>query len=129
MGHACPRVSSWSYLLLKDWQHAFQTEWPSVSECILQLVAAGDELWQNTGHHYGRPDVSFLTQPNIVIARVIGIIAIAAGFLLGIEGLNQPDSIWLPIALTLIVTGLCAQVYAFYRTIMYKMPSRNTPDR
>ena len=38
--------------------------------------------------------MSFLTQPNIVIARVIGIIAIAAGFLLGIEGLNQPDSIW-----------------------------------
>ena len=50
----------------------------------------------------------FLTQPNILIARVIGIIAIAAGFLLGIEGLNQPDSIWLPIALALIVTGLCA---------------------
>jgi len=73
--------------------------------------------------------VSFLTQPNIVIARVIGIIAIAAGFLLGIEGLNQPDSIWLPIALTLIVTGLCAQVYAFYRTIMYKMPSRHARDR
>ena len=73
--------------------------------------------------------MSFLTQPNIVIARVIGIIAIAAGFLLGIEGLNQPDSIWLPIALTLIVTGLCAQVYAFYRTIMDKMPSRHTQDR
>jgi len=73
--------------------------------------------------------VPFLTQPNIVIARVIGIIAIAAGFLLGIEGLNQPDSIWLPIALTLIVTGLCAQVYAFYRTIMSRMPSRNPQDR
>lgn len=95
----------------------------------LWLVAAGDELWQNTGHHDGRLHVSFLTQPDIVIARVIGIIAIAAGFLLGIEGLNQPDSIWLPIALTLIVTGLCAQVYAFYRTIMYKMPSRHAQDR
>ena len=71
----------------------------------------------------------FLTQPNIVIARVIGISAIAAGFLLGIEGLNEPDSIWLPIALALIVTGLCAQVYAFYRTIMCKMPSRNAQDQ
>lgn len=93
-----------------------------------RLVAAGYELWQNTSHHYGRPHVSFLTQPNIVIARVIGIIATAAGFLLGIEGLNQPDSIWLPVALTLIVTGLCAQVYAFYRTIMYKMPSRHSQE-
>lgn len=101
---------------------------PTGQACSPRLVAAGDELWQNTAHHYGRPHVSFLTQPNIVIARVIGIIAIAAGFLLGIEGLNQPDSIWLPIALTLIVTGLCAQVYAFYRTIMYKMPSRHSQE-
>ena len=72
--------------------------------------------------------MQFLTQPHILIGRVIGIIAIAAGFLLGIEGLNRPDSMWLPIALTLIVTGLCAQVYAFYRTITYKMLSRNTQD-
>ena len=86
-------------------------------------------MWQNTGRGHGNPSVHFLTQPNIVIARVIGIIAIAAGFLLGIEGLNQPDSIWLPIALALIVTGLCAQIYAFYRTIMSRMPSRNTQDR
>ena len=70
----------------------------------------------------------FLNQPNILIPRVIGILAIAAGFLLGIEGLNQPDSIWLPIALVLIVMGLCAQMYAFYRTIMHKMPSRNNQD-
>lgn len=101
---------------------------PTDQACSPRLVAARDELWQNIGRHYGRPHVSFLTQPNIVIARVIGIIAIAAGFLLGIEGLNQPDSIWLPVALTLIVTGLCAQVYAFYRTIMYKMPSRHSQE-
>ena len=71
----------------------------------------------------------FLNQPNILIARVVGIIAIAAGFLLGIEGLNRPDSMWLPISLALIVTGLCAQVYAFYRTIMARMPSRDDQDR
>lgn len=70
----------------------------------------------------------FLTQPTIVMARAIGILAIAAGFLLGIEGLNQPDSIWLPIALTLIVTGLCAQVYAFYRTIVGKITTRIDED-
>lgn len=114
---------------LKDWQHVFQTEWPSTAERVLRLVAAGYELWQNTGHGYGSLNVPFLTQPNILIARVIGIIAIAAGFLLGIEGLNQPDSIWLPVALALIVTGLCAQGYAFYRTIMHRMPSRNNQDR
>ncbi|MCY4612781.1 MAG: hypothetical protein OXB94_04050 [Nitrospira sp.] len=99
-----------------------------MSERVLRRVAAGYKLWQNTGRGHGSPSVPFLTQPNIVIARVIGIIAIAAGFLLGIEGLNQPDSIWLPVALTLIVTGLLAQVYAFYRTVMSKMPSRNTQD-
>lgn len=101
---------------------------PDAKRRALRLVAAGDELWQNSRHHDRRPSVSFLTQPNIVIARAIGIIAIAAGFLLGIEGLNQPDSIWLPIALTLIVTGLCAQLYAFYRTIMHKMPSRHSQE-
>ncbi len=68
------------------------------------------------------------TQPNIWIARVVGIMAIAAGFLLGIEGLNQPDSIWLAIALALIVTGLCAQVYAFYQFIASKMTSRDNKD-
>ena len=76
----------------------------------------------------GRPSVHIPTQPNIWIARVTGIMAIATGFLLGIEGLNQPDSIWLPVALVLIVTGLCAQVYAFYRTITSKMASQANED-
>ena len=71
----------------------------------------------------------FLNQPHILIARVVGIVAIAAGFLLGIEGLNRPGSMWLSVALALIVTGLCAQVYAFYRTIMHRMPSRDDQDR
>lgn len=72
--------------------------------------------------------MNFMIQPNIWIARIIGIMAIASGFLLGIEGLNQPDSIWLPIALALIVTGLCAQVYAFYRAITRKITARNNQD-
>jgi len=61
----------------------------------------------------------------IWIARVIGILAIATGFMLGIEGLHQPGSIWLAVALGLIVTGLCAQVYAFYRTATDKLASRD----
>ena len=61
------------------------------------------------------------SHPPIWIARVIGIIAIAIGFVLGIEGLDQPNSLWLPTALVLILTGLSAQAYAFYRTITYKI--------
>lgn len=68
------------------------------------------------------------THPNIWIARVIGIIAIASGFVLGIEGVNQPDSIWLPTALGLILTGLCAQGYAFYRTVTYKIQPDDKKD-
>ena len=68
------------------------------------------------------------SHPNIWIARVIGIIAIASGFVLGIEGLDQPDSIWLPTALGLILTGLCAQGYAFYRTITDKMHPQDKKD-
>jgi len=66
--------------------------------------------------------------PPIWIARVIGIIAIAIGFVFGIEGLNQPNSLWLPTALVLILTGLCAQVYAFYRTITYKIQPEEKKD-
>ena len=73
----------------------------------------------------GSSEANVLTQPHIVIARVIGILAIAAGFLLGIEGLQQPDSMWLPLALALIVMGLGAQIYAFYRTIMKKIAPRS----
>ena len=68
------------------------------------------------------------TQPNIWIARVIGIFAIASGFVIGIEGLNQPGSIWLSTALGLIVAGLCAQSYAFYRTITQKIQPADKKD-
>ena len=61
----------------------------------------------------------------IWIARVIGILAIATGFVLGIEGLHQPDSLWLAMALGFIVTGLCAQIYAFCRTMADKIASRD----
>lgn len=68
------------------------------------------------------------TQPDIWIARVIGILAIALGFVLGIEGLEQPESLWLPTALGLILTGLCAQGYAFYRTITEKIQPEDKKD-
>lgn len=68
------------------------------------------------------------THPDIWIARVIGILAIALGFVLGIEGLEQPESLWLSTALGLILTGLCAQGYAFYRSITEKIQPEDKKD-
>ncbi len=64
-------------------------------------------------------------RPEIWIARVAGILAIATGFVLGIEGLQRPESIWLAVALGFIVAGLCAQVYAFSRALTDRMASRD----
>lgn len=77
---------------------------------------------------YGRQRVHFLTHPHVRIARVIGIMAIAAGFVLGIEGLNRPNSVWLHAALGLIVIGLCAQGYAFSRSLLDKIRSRHNQN-
>ncbi|MGH7205151.1 MAG: hypothetical protein ACREI2_02955 [Nitrospiraceae bacterium] len=51
------------------------------------------------------------------IARPVGIVSIALGFVMGMHGLEHPDSIWLPTALGLIVTGLLAQGYALYSSL------------
>jgi len=60
-----------------------------------------------------------------VIARSVGIIAIALGFVLGMYGLDHPDSHWLQTALGLLVTGMVAQGYALYCSIM-GMRNRNS---
>ncbi|MEW6248262.1 MAG: hypothetical protein AB1555_16350 [Nitrospirota bacterium] len=52
-----------------------------------------------------------------VIARSVGIVAIALGFVSGMHGLDHPDSIWLRTALGLLVTGMMAQGYALYCTL------------
>lgn len=51
------------------------------------------------------------------IARSVGIVSIALGFVLGLYGLEHPDTIWLRTALGLIVTGLLAQGYALVCSI------------
>lgn len=51
------------------------------------------------------------------IARSVGIVSIALGFVAGMRGLEHPDSVWLPTALGLIVTGLLAQGYALYSSL------------
>jgi hypothetical protein len=52
-----------------------------------------------------------------VIARSVGIVAIALGFVIGMYGLDDPASHWLQTALGLLVTGMVAQGYALYCSI------------
>lgn len=54
---------------------------------------------------------------NAVIARTVGVLAIALGFIIGMHGLDHPESHWLQTALGLLVTGLLAQGYALYCSI------------
>lgn len=51
-----------------------------------------------------------------LIARSVGIVAIALGFVGGMYGLDHPESAWLRTSLGLIVTGLLAQAYALICT-------------
>ena len=55
---------------------------------------------------------SFGKRGAVMVARVVGILCVAAGFILGIHGLDDPGSPMLPTALGMIVTGLVAQVFA-----------------
>jgi hypothetical protein len=52
-----------------------------------------------------------------VIARSVGIVAIAIGFVVGMYGLDDTDSHWLQTALGLLVTGIVAQAYGLYSSI------------
>jgi len=60
-----------------------------------------------------------------IIARSVGIIAIALGFVMGMYGLDHPASHWLQTALGLLVTGMVAQGYALYCSIK-RMQQRNS---
>lgn len=62
-----------------------------------------------------------------VIARVVGIVAIALGFVFGMHGLDDPASHWLHTALGLLTTGMLAQGYALYCSIkrMQKLNSQS----
>jgi hypothetical protein len=54
---------------------------------------------------------------NAMVARTVGIVSIAAGFIIGMYGLDHPASPWLQTALGLLVTGMLAQGYALYCSI------------
>ena len=51
---------------------------------------------------------------NGMIARFVGIVAIALGFVIGIYGLEDTGGRWLLTALGLLATGMLAQGYALY---------------
>jgi hypothetical protein len=54
---------------------------------------------------------------NAMVARFVGIISIALGFILGMYGLDEQGSRWLQTALGLLVTGMLAQGYALYCSV------------
>jgi hypothetical protein len=54
---------------------------------------------------------------NAMVARFVGIVAIALGFVLGMYGLDDQGSRWLQTALGLLVTGMLAQAYALYCSV------------
>lgn len=62
-------------------------------------------------------DAMTKSRTGAVVARTVGVVCIALGFVLGMRGLEQPDSMWLRTALGLIVTGLLAQGYALFCTL------------
>ena len=75
-----------------------------------------------------KPSHEVLKSPksrSVMIARIVGILCVAGGFVLGIQGLNNPDSSMLPTALGMIVAGLFAQVFALVRSwYVYSQRSR-----
>ena len=52
-----------------------------------------------------------------MIARSVGVVCIALGFVAGMHGLDHPESVWLRTSLGLIATGMLAQGYALYCTL------------
>ena len=54
---------------------------------------------------------------NARVARFVGILAIALGFILGMYALEEQGSRWLQTALGLLVTGMLAQGYALYCSV------------
>ena len=66
---------------------------------------------------------------NGMIARFVGIVAIAIGFVIGIYGLEDTGGRWLQTALGLLVTGMLAQGYALYCSVrrMHEFKDRPKP--
>jgi hypothetical protein len=64
---------------------------------------------------------------NAMVARFVGIVAIALGFILGMYGLDEQGSRWLQTALGLLVTGMLAQGYALYCSVKRMQQLQDPP--
>jgi uncharacterized membrane protein len=64
---------------------------------------------------------------NGMIARFVGIVAIAVGFVIGIYGLEDTGALWLQTALGLLATGMLAQGYALYCSVKRRQEIKDQP--
>ena len=64
---------------------------------------------------------------NGMIARFVGIVAIALGFVIGIYGLEDTGAGWLKMSLGLLVTGMLAQGYALYCSVKRRQEIKDQP--
>lgn len=64
---------------------------------------------------------------NAMIARFVGIVAIALGFVIGIYGLEDAGAWWLQTALGLLATGMLAQGYALYCSVKRMQELKDQP--
>jgi uncharacterized membrane protein len=62
-----------------------------------------------------------------MIARFVGIVAIALGFVIGMYGLDDTEAPWLQTALGLLVTGMLAQGYALYCSVKHMHDLKDQP--
>ena len=64
---------------------------------------------------------------NGMIARFVGIVAIALGFVIGIYGLEDTGAQWMKTALGLLVTGMLAQGYALHCSVKRMQEIKGPP--
>jgi hypothetical protein len=64
---------------------------------------------------------------NGMIARFVGVVAIALGFVIGIYGLQDTGAWWLQTALGVLATGMLAQGYALYCSVKHKQEIEEQP--
>jgi uncharacterized membrane protein len=62
-----------------------------------------------------------------MIARFVGIVAIAVGFVIGIYGLEDTGARWLQTALGLLTTGMLAQGFALYCSVKRRQELKDQP--
>ncbi len=76
---------------------------------------------------HNKNPASIHLQTQGMIARFVGIVAIALGFVVGIYGLEDRGAQWMKTALGLLITGMLAQGYALYCSMKRMHESKDQP--